>query len=121
MLGGLPILIVEDEALIALDLAAAVEEFDGRVIGPVATVAEALSLLEQGVVAAAVLDANLADRDVTPIALRLIEQVVPFVIHTGTGLPAELAAIDSDILVIQKPSRAASVITRLIGRIGQGR
>ncbi len=113
----IPILIVEDEAFIALSLSLAAEDTGAVVIGPVSTVAEALDLLDQSTIYAAVLDANLQDRDVTPLALRLIEKAVPFVIHTGTGLPAELAAIHPPIAVIMKPTPAPVVLAALMNTI----
>ena len=113
MLEGLPVLIVENEPLIALDLTAAVLEQNGIVIGPVPTVAEALAILADQSVGAAILDAKLDDRDITPVAVRLLEQAVPFVIHSGTGLPAELAARHPDLPVILKPKRPQDVVARL--------
>ena len=113
MLEGLPVLIVENEPLIALDLTAAVLEQNGIVIGPVPTVAEALAILADQPIGAAILDAKLDDRDITPVAVRLIEQAVPFVIHSGTGLPAELAARHPDLPVILKPKRPEDVVASL--------
>src|SRR3954454_18978551 len=49
------ILIVEDQAIIALDLESAVEESNGQVIGPASTVREALKLLHTNEVDAAIL------------------------------------------------------------------
>jgi hypothetical protein len=72
LLNRVSVLIVEDEPLIALDLAMAVEEARGKVIGPAGRVREALALMEQHLVQAAILDVNLSDRDVTPIAELLI-------------------------------------------------
>ena len=73
MLNQVSVLIVEDEPFIALDLATAVEEARGKVIGPAGSVREARMLIEQHLVQAAVLDVNLSDRDVTPIAELLIK------------------------------------------------
>ena len=91
MLNQLPVLVVEDEALIALDLVEAIKQVEGVPVGPIATVEEAMRLIDIQPVKAAILDANLLDRDVTPLALALIERDIPFVIHTATGLPKELA------------------------------
>jgi len=113
MLKGLPVLIVENEPLIALDLSHAVQDHQGIVIGPVPTVAEALAILARQPVGAAILDAKLDDRDITPVATRLIAQGVPFVIHSGTGLPAELAASHPDLPVIIKPTRPEEVVATL--------
>jgi hypothetical protein len=121
MLNGLPILIVEDEQLVALDLALAIEHLDGCPVGPVGTVAEAFALLESAPVAAAILDANLLDRDVTPLAIALVEKSVPFVIHSGTGLPAELAAQHPSLPVIRKPARSTAVLAALLQRLSPDR
>jgi DNA-binding NtrC family response regulator len=109
----LPILIVEDEWLIASALADAVSDLDGAVVGPVATVGEALALLDNTPIAAAVLDALLADRDVTPVALRLFRQGIPFVLHSGTGPPRELAILMPRVPVAMKPLEASSVLACL--------
>ncbi len=114
MLNGLAILIVEDEPLVALDLAEAVLRVAGRPVGPVPTVAEALELLKTEDIEAAILDANLTDRDVTPLALALIGRGVPFIVHTGTGLPEELARQYPGITVVPKPARSTRVLAALL-------
>ena len=113
MLSQLSILIAEDEALVALELAYEVADRRGKIVGPVASVADGLSILGQRTVTAAVLDANLRDRDVTPLALALIERRVPFVLHTGTGIPAELRAAHPHLTIVPKPATAAEVLDAL--------
>ena len=120
MLKRLPVLIVENEPLIALDLSHAVKDQGGIVIGPVATVADALAILADQPVAAAILDAKLDDRDVTPVAIHLIAQGVPFVIHSGTGLPDELAASHPDLPIILKPKRPDDVLALLAKQLRGG-
>ena len=108
------ILIVEDDIVIALGLAAAVEDAGGVVIGPVHTVADALAVLESAKVHKAILDAQLADRDVTPVAIKLLEKVIPFVVHTGTGLPTELAHVYPEALLVMKPAAPETVVRALL-------
>ena len=71
------ILIVEDNVYLALDLSNAIEDCNGRVVGPVRTVAEALSLIESHELSGAVLDYHLEDRDSSPIAACLAGEGVP--------------------------------------------
>ncbi len=113
MLSGRPILIVEDEAIIALGLAAAVRDVGGTVVGPSPSVQHALTLLERNDVDAAIVDANLIDRDVTPLALELYRQDIPFVVHTAKGLPFELASVLPDLLVVMKPTDAENVVAQI--------
>ena len=67
MLNQCPVLIVEDNFLIAISLAEAVKDAGGIVVGPASTTTEALALLNQQKVLAAILDVDLADRDVEPV------------------------------------------------------
>lgn len=117
MLNGLTILIAEDQPLVALDLSQVVESFGGKVVGPVASVAEAMKCVAEQHVAAAILDANLIDRDVTPLAIHLIEQGTPFVVYSGTGLPDELAKAHPTLPIVMKPAPAERVLNVLIERI----
>jgi DNA-binding NtrC family response regulator len=114
MLNGLPILIVEDDPLIALNLATAIEDLDGRPIWPVVTVEAALKILETETIEAAILDANLLDRDITPVAIALTEKAVPFVIHSGTGIPEELAAKYPHLPLVMKPAAITAVLATLL-------
>jgi CheY-like chemotaxis protein len=108
------ILIVEDQAIIALDLESAVEEANGQVIGPASTVREALKLLHANEVDAAILDANLPDGDVTPVAEALIDRQVPFVINTGVAVPLQLRRYPG-LQVFRKPTPSSRLIRELAG------
>jgi CheY-like chemotaxis protein len=101
-LAGRRILIVEDEALVAMLVEDALLDAGAEVIGPVATVAEAMALLEASAPDAAVLDLNLAGETSTPVADVLAARGVPFVVATGygaEGLPAGHATVP----VLAKP------------------
>ena len=95
----------------------AVEDSHGRVIGPVSTVAEALALLDEEPVAAALLDSQLADRDVTPVVMALSAKGLPFVIHAATGLPPGVARLHPDSPLMVKPIHAGSIVARLLDEI----
>lgn len=87
MLTDKPILIVQDNIYRALDLAAAIEGLNGRVVGPAGTVFEALALLGDEPVAAAVIDAELPDSSIAPLLQALTEKRLPYVIETSRNLP----------------------------------
>ena len=82
-LGGLEVLIAEDEFIIALELAQSVEAHGGAVLGPVATVSEGLALLQGSRPDLAFLDMQLRDGFVTPLAAALRRLKVPFALVTG--------------------------------------
>ncbi|WP_210526690.1 response regulator [Rubellimicrobium arenae] len=79
------ILVVEDEFLIAMELEAVLEESGFRVLGPAATVQAALQLLDQQRPHAAVLDMNLRNETVVPVARVLRRMAVPFAIASAYG------------------------------------
>jgi len=121
MLKGLPILVAEDEHLVAMDLVQAIEDADGRVVGPVATVAEAMALLSSEAIEGAIIDANLADRDATPLAVALMDRSVPFVIYTGSDAPPQLDALRAELLIVAKPARPIRVLAALLQRVSPDR
>ncbi|MEA2990075.1 MAG: hypothetical protein QOG83_2786 [Alphaproteobacteria bacterium] len=84
-LKGRCLLVVEDEYLLAADLAASLESLGVEVVGPAASVEEALSLVENkgGRLDGAVLDINLRNERVYPVADVLTARGVPFVFTTG--------------------------------------
>ena len=116
-LHGDSILIVEDNPIIALDMAFAVEDAGGTVVGPAASIKEALALIRKCPIAGAILDVNLVDGDITPVAERLIADAVPLIFQTGVGLPADLAARFPDLVVRIKPCIASEMIEHLAAMI----
>jgi CheY-like chemotaxis protein len=114
LLNQVSVLIVENEPFIALDLATAVQEARGKVIGPAGSVREALMLIEQHLVQAAVLDVNLSDRDVTPIAELLIEGGVPVVFYSGLALPVALRERYPSASIYKKPTPPVQLLHKLV-------
>ena len=113
MLNSAPILIVEDEPYIALELQESVQEAGGKVVGPVGSVREALALLEKFVVAAAILDMQLSDGDVTPVAEALVARGVPVVIQSGVNPPTELRWLCPEGVIYEKPVPPHLIIEKL--------
>ena len=114
LLNQVSVLIVEDEPFIALDLATAVEEARGKVIGPAGSVREALVLIEQHLVQAAILDVNLSDRDITPIAELLIEGGVPVIFYSGLALPVALRERYPSASAYKKPTPPVQLLNKLV-------
>jgi two-component system, response regulator PdtaR len=81
----LRLLIVEDQLLIALALQDIVEQLGGTVVGPAGSVKGALRLLSDTTPNAALLDVNLRDGRVTPVAQACRDRSVPFALVTGYG------------------------------------
>ena len=95
---GRVVLVVEDEFLIAMDLELLLQRHGWRVLGPAATVAEALRLLRGETPDVALLDVNLRGEPVTPVAEELRARGVPFVLasaydHHGLAAVTALAGV----------------------------
>lgn len=91
------LLVVEDEYVIALDLAHTLEDAGAEVVGPLSTVEDALDYVanEGDRLDAAVLDVNLRNERVYPVADALAARGIPFVLTTGydrSTIPATYAA-----------------------------
>jgi two-component SAPR family response regulator len=84
-LQGARILIVEDEAILAIELENELRREGCDVIGPVSREAKALGVLERDRPDAVVLDLNLNGKLATDLADALVARRIPFVIVTGYG------------------------------------
>ncbi|SDB15918.1 response regulator [Belnapia rosea] len=114
-LNGRRVLVVEDEALVAMLVEDALLDAGALVLGPVATVAEALALLERDMPDVAVLDLNLAGETSTPVADALAARGVPFVVATGYGADG-LPPGHAEVPVLAKPYDPDDLTTAL-GRL----
>jgi len=79
------VLLVEDEYFVAIEVVKALEAKGITTVGPARSVDEALRMIEANPIDAAILDINLHDRPVYPLAEALEARNVPFVFATGYG------------------------------------
>jgi PAS domain S-box-containing protein len=96
------VLLVEDEALVAMMIQECLGDFGYQVVGPIATATEAAVRAKDGNFEAAVLDINLGDGAVYPIADLLAARGVPFVFVTGYDAESVEPRF-RDIPILQKP------------------
>jgi CheY-like chemotaxis protein len=115
LLRGRRILVVEDDYMLADDLREDLESAGAEVLGPVATVEDALALLaREDRLDGAVLDVNLAGEAVYPVADALLARGVQFAFATGYdgwSLPAAYAGIPR----FEKPLDPLAVVRALLG------
>jgi CheY-like chemotaxis protein len=100
------LLIVEDEALIAMELSADLTALGWQIIGPAATMDEARRLIASDTPDAALLDINLSGTLVYPLADQLAARGVPIVFCTGYE-QIEGAAAFRGALMVRKPVNIA--------------
>jgi PAS domain S-box-containing protein len=110
-IAGNRIMIVEDEALVAMAITDVMTTSGFSVIGPFGKLTDAKAALRKGDIDAAMLDVNLDGELVYPLADMLLAERIPFVFLTGYG-PESIDRRYSHIRVLRKP-----VDTQLLERV----
>jgi CheY-like chemotaxis protein len=117
----LRILLVEDEAIIAIMIEDVLADLGCEVVGPAANVPEAIRLAKSEQLAGAFLDVNLGGASIYPVADLLSARRIPFVLVSGYGV----GGIDPRLVgtpVLSKPILDADLERALDGmrhRIGR--
>jgi CheY-like chemotaxis protein len=96
------LMVVEDEALVAMMMVGFVEELGFRSCGPFANIKEAAAAVRNGSCDGAVLDVNLGGELVYPVADLLTDLGVPFVFVTGYSSDLVDERFN-DVPILQKP------------------
>jgi CheY-like chemotaxis protein len=112
---GLRVLVVEDEALVAMLVEDMLADLGCVVVGPIAELDEALQMVADTEVDCAVLDVNLAGRPIFPVADALKAKGVPFAFASGYG-EAGVRDDHRGAPVLQKPFREAD-LARALGEL----
>ena len=110
---GRRILVVEDEILVAGELADDIEELGGLVVGPAYSVSEALVISERSDFDAAILDINLNGKEVFPVSDLLLGRGIPFVFHTGTVKGPSALKLYDGVPDVSKPSLTVDLLQAL--------
>lgn len=114
---GFKVLIVEDEPLVAMELAMEIEDAGGLALGPATSCEQALALIAREAPDLALLDGNLNGERINPVADELAASTIPFAFVSGYDrehLPEDHAQRP----MIAKPfmgSEVAAMIERLVG------
>jgi DNA-binding response OmpR family regulator len=123
-LKGTRILVVEDEALVAMLVEDELLDAGAHIVGTASSVAEALRIIEaamgDGGISAAVLDLNLDGEAIWPVANALDELGVPFLFETGYA-PGCNTGKYLTAPVLHKPFGLQALIGAVEGLVTQGR
>jgi DNA-binding response OmpR family regulator len=105
-----PLLLVEDDPLIALDIADTLRAAGARVFSA-ASVREALAMLDGLSLSAAVIDYRLGDGTADDLCERLTEMGIPFVIYSGC---IEIEGACNKWGIISKPAAPATLVAMVV-------
>lgn len=114
---GRRVLVVEDDYLLAVDLAALLKRAGARVIGPVAKVADAIAAIAHQP-EAAILDFRLGDETSVEVAEALTQGGVPFLFATGST--DEIPNAHRAFAIFTKPIGNAALLRALAEALRPG-
>ena len=107
------VLVVEDDAMIALDIARELTDAGLEVVGPAISVAKALRLIGDYGCDAAVLDVNLGNNETSePVARELRARSTPFVVLSGYSSEQHPPGLHG-APVLSKPARPGTLVAAL--------
>lgn len=112
-LSKLRVLVVEDEATVAMLIEDMLDDLGCEIVASVASLAKARELAVTAEFDFAMLDVNLAGELVFPVAALLGERKIPFLFSTGygiVGLPPEFASY----CVVAKPFSQAELRAKIV-------
>jgi CheY-like chemotaxis protein len=114
---GKKLLLVEDNAVIALEAQLLLEDA-GAIVTTASTVREALDLIAQDQPDLAILDVNLVGENSMPVAHKLRELGIEFIFTTGYGEGAALPPELADAPVVAKPCKGPKLLAALAEAAG---
>jgi DNA-binding NtrC family response regulator len=120
LLRGTRILVVEDNAFLAMTTEEILRDAGAEVVGPVGTLQEAEKLAAHEKLSAAILDIRLDADEVWPVADILAERLVPFVFCSGHFDHDTLPGRWSGYPILAKPARAHRMVESLATVINDG-
>jgi len=118
-LEGLRVLLVEDEAMIAMLIEDMLIELGCAMLGPASDTALAHAMIEKVPFDVAILDVNLGGERTMPIAATLRSKGIPFVFATGYG-PSGIHEEFKGQLVLTKPFRTTDLQAALRSLVMRG-
>ena len=110
VLNGLRVLVVEDEALLLMELEAVLLDAGAEIAGLCRSVDDALRIVAAGGVDVAILDFGLGKETAAPIAERLKADGTPFCFYTGQVATDPRLHPWSECVILQKPSQPRAIV-----------
>lgn len=104
-LAELRILVMEDEIFVSMALEESLLAAGAEVIGPFMSLAAGIEAIDSGVeIDGAILDVNLGDALVFPLAEILRDRGVPIIFHTALGVRSEFGDEFPNAMICIKPT-----------------
>jgi DNA-binding response OmpR family regulator len=117
-LAGARILIVEDDALILMELASMLADVGAETVIPCRSLEEAEMHADDPDVTVALLDIRLGRNTITPVSRRLAARRIPLVFYTGQFVTDSVRRECPSATWIQKPAPGDEIVRALLTAIG---
>lgn len=109
-MGHPTILVAEDEPIVAWDLCDTVEEAGYIVEGPFDDISSAMLAYQKQKPDLAILDVQLGDGNVFPLAEQLMAENIPVIFHSGNFAPGEVNDRFPGSCALSKPCPPAKIL-----------
>jgi DNA-binding LytR/AlgR family response regulator len=113
VLGGLSVLLVEDDFLLLSELEAVLHDAGAATVYSCRTVGEAIALVDERNVSAAILDVRIGRESAGPVARKLAQHAIPFMFYTGQLANDRFMSEWPNRPVLSKPARSQVIVGTL--------
>lgn len=104
------VLVAEDELIVGWDLCDTMQEAGFETVGPCTDISSAMVALQTEKPDLAILDVQLADGEVHPLADLLMKENIPVIFHSGHFAPDDMVDRYPNASALSKPCPPATVI-----------
>jgi DNA-binding response OmpR family regulator len=109
-LRGARVLVVEDDAIVLMELEAILQDAGAETVACCRNVKDGLTAVDENPPAAAILDVNIGQRTIAPVALRLTHYGTPFLFYVGEVQNESTLSEWPGHVVLIKPERPDAII-----------
>jgi DNA-binding response OmpR family regulator len=113
-LSGVRMLVVEDDALMSMDLEATLVAAGAVVVDTCRTLAHAVARARVTDFSVAVLDFDLGSETAAPLARQLAGQGVPFIFYTGSSRSEPGLLEWKDFSIVEKPASPRALVSAVM-------
>jgi DNA-binding NtrC family response regulator len=113
-LKGVRLLVVEDDAILLMELEEILQEAGAEIVGRCRTVQDALASVEKDAISAAVLDVRIGNVTIAPVARQLGRRGTPFFFYTGQVVSDPALEEWRGCKVVAKPAQAHTIVSAVV-------
>jgi len=114
-LAGMRVLVVEDDALLLLDLEEVLRAAGAQSVHTCSTIEDAIRCSDTERFDAAVIDVRIGSDSIAPIARQLVARGTPFVFYTGQPRNDRIMAECLKCQILSKPAQSTVLVNALTG------